>query len=328
MHDPRSFFDAVAKTPQTFNSFYIDDEHIAEFTSGKMPIRARGVDPGLLTKGNGKYEWRGFLGKRKHIHGRDPRDGTMTNWNNIAAHGFGAADNNWGGNGSAARVDLLDYNLDRLKRNGKWTLASVIAAMNAAATQDVRAIDTVPLLQRLLQGSGAPSPQAGQMLALLGAWRANGGSRLDRDLDGLIDDPGAAIMDAAWPRIANAFMGTRLTPALLDELETLFSRWRRPPGGQYDGWYQYFDRDIRTLLGERVRAAVRELVLREGPGGGVLGTRSGRRWRLPARSWPRSRERPTRRRGARTRPRSGSSSFPGSCRRRCATRTARPGSSR
>jgi hypothetical protein len=125
--------------------------------------------------------------------------------------------------------------------------------MNAAATQDVRAIDTVPLLQRLLEGSGAPSPQAGQMLAVLGAWRANGGSRLDRDLDGLIDDPGAAIMDAAWPRIANAFMGTRLTPALLDELDSLFSRFDQPPNGQYDGWYQYFDRDIRALVGERVR---------------------------------------------------------------------------
>ena len=190
-----------------------------------MPIRARGVDPGLLTKGNGKYEWRGFLSKNKHIHGTDPRDGTITNWNNIAAHGFGAADDDWGGNGSAARVDLLDYNLDRLKRNGKWTLASVVAAMNAAATQDVRAIDTVPLLQRLLKGSSAPTPQAEQMLALLGAWRANGGSRLDRDLDGLIDDPGAAIMDAAWPGIANACIGTRLTPDQLDELRTLFSRW-------------------------------------------------------------------------------------------------------
>jgi acyl-homoserine lactone acylase PvdQ len=252
VHDPRSFFNAAAKTPQTFNSFYIDGEHIAEFTSGKLPIRARGVDPGLLTKGNGKYEWRGFLAKNKHIHGTDPRDGTITNWNNIAARGFGAADDDWGSSGSAARIDLLDYNLDRLKRNGRWSLASVTAAMNAAATQDVRAIDTVPLLQRLLKGSSAPTPQAEQMLALLGAWRANGGSRLDRNLDGLIDDPGAAIMDAAWPGIANACIGTRLTPDQLEELRTLFSRWSAPPSGQKSGWYQYLDRDIRTLLGERV----------------------------------------------------------------------------
>jgi hypothetical protein len=123
--------------------------------------------------------------------------------------------------------------------------------MNAAATQDVRAIDTVPLLRRLLEGSAATSPQAAKMLALLIAWRQHGGSRLDRNLDGKIDDPGAAIMDAAWPKIADAFMEPQLGPQL-DELNSLFSRFDQPPKGQYDGWYQYFDRDIRHLLGEPV----------------------------------------------------------------------------
>jgi acyl-homoserine lactone acylase PvdQ len=251
VHSPQSFFKAAAKTPQTFNSFYIDDKHVAEYTSGKLPIRPRSVDPGLPTLGTGKYEWQGFLSDRKHIHGMDPRDGTMVNWNNIAAHGFGASDDNWGGNGSVARVDLLERNLRRLRSHGKWTLATVASAMNAAATQDVRAIDTVPLLQRLLKGSAAPSPQAQQMLSLLVAWRKHGGSRLDADLDGKIDDPGAAIMDAAWPKIANAFMKPQLGPQL-DELNSLFSRFDQPPGGQYDGWYQYFDRDIRDLLGMHV----------------------------------------------------------------------------
>ena len=95
--------------------------------------------------------------------------------------------------------------------------------MNAAATQDVRAIDTVPLLRSLLHGSQAPNQQTAQMLSLLVAWRQQGGSRLDRDLDGKIDDPGAAIMDAAWPRIADAFMRPKLGPQL-DELNSLFSR--------------------------------------------------------------------------------------------------------
>jgi acyl-homoserine lactone acylase PvdQ len=251
VHDVGSFYNAASRTPQTFNSFYIDAKHVAEYTSGKLPIRARGVDPGLPTVGTGQYEWRGFLAGAKHIHGKDPADGTMTNWNNISAHGFGAADDNWGGNGSVARVDLLNRNLQRLQTNGKWNLAEVASAMNAAATQDVRAIDTVPLLRRLLQGSAAPSPKAAKMLALLVAWRQHGGSRLDGNLDGKIDDPGAAIMDAAWPRIADAFMKPQLGPQL-DELNSLFSRFSQPPGGQYDGWYQYFDRDIRHLLGEHV----------------------------------------------------------------------------
>ena len=39
----------------------------------------------------------------------------------------------------------------------------------------------------------------------------------------------------------------------LDELNSLFSRFNLPPGGQYDGWYQYFDRDIRDLLGMKIK---------------------------------------------------------------------------
>jgi acyl-homoserine lactone acylase PvdQ len=248
----RSFYNAANKTPQTFNSFYIDAKDVAMFTSGRMPIRHPNVDPGLPTKGTGKFEWQGFLTKNRHIHGKNPGDGTMTNWNNISAHGFGAADDNWGGNGSAARVDLLDYNLDRLQGDDGWSLAEVTSAMNAGATQDVRAIDTVPLLRQLLDGAAAPSEQAQRMLDLLGAWRANGGNRLDLNGDGLIDDPGAAIMDIAWPRIADAFMGPRIG-SQLDELDSLFSRFNAPPGGQYDGWYQYFERDIRSLLGKRVK---------------------------------------------------------------------------
>jgi acyl-homoserine lactone acylase PvdQ len=248
VHSARSFFKAASLTPQTFNSFYIDKKHVALFTSGLLPIRDDDVDPGLPTKGTGQYEWEGFLSPHRHIHGIDPRDGTMTNWNNVSARGFAASDNQWGGTGSAARVDLLDFNLARLASNGRWSLASVTAAMNAAATQDVRAIRTVPLLVRLLQGSAPPNAQAGQMLSLLAAWRDHGGSRLDRNLDGKIDDPGAAIMDAAWPKVADAFMAPKLGPQL-DELASLFSRFDLPPGGQYSGWYQYFDRDIRGLLG-------------------------------------------------------------------------------
>jgi hypothetical protein len=28
-------------------------------------------------------------------------------------------------------------------------------------------------------------------------------------------------------------------------------RWDAPAGGQYDGWYQYFDRDVRGLLAKQ-----------------------------------------------------------------------------
>lgn len=251
---PESFFKAAAKTPQTFNSFYIDDENIAEYTAGLLPIRDKRLDPGLPALGTGQYEWEGFLAAGDHPQGIDPKDGTITNWNQTVAKGFGAADDQWGRSGSVGRTDLLDRNLARLaNKKGKWTLASVTSAMNAAATQDIRAIDTVPLLKKLLKGSRAPTAQAQTMLDVLVSWRQRGGSRLDRELDGSIDDPGAAVIDAAWPKIADAFMAPQLG-SQLDELDSLFSRFDQPPSGQYSGWYQYFDRDIRSLLGLKIRA--------------------------------------------------------------------------
>ncbi len=254
VHSAKSFMKAASLTPQTFNSFYIDEKHIAMYTAGLLPIRNEKVDPGLPTLGTGKYEWTGFLDKAGHPQGVDPKDGTITNWNQTTAKGFAAADNEYGHNGSVGRIDLLNKNLDRLaSKKGKWSFASVTSAMNAAATQDVRAIDTVPLLKRLLKGTTAPTPQAQQMLDLMIAWKQRGGSRLDRDLDGFIDDPGAAVMDGSWNTIADAFMAPKLGDQL-DELDSLFSRFNLPPGGQYNGWYQYFDRDIRALLGKKVKS--------------------------------------------------------------------------
>jgi len=248
---PKTFFKAAALTPQTFNSFYIDNKHVAEYTAGRLPIRPAKADPGLLTNGNGDYEWEGFLDSSAHPQGVDPEDGTMTNWNETVAHGFAAADDQFGRNGSAMRVDLLDKNLARLQKNGKWSLASVTSAMNAGGTQDVRAIDTVPLLKRVLKGTPAPSARAQQMLDLMVDWRNAGGSRLDRDLDGKFDDPAVAIMDGSWDNIADAFMKPRLGTQL-DELASLFRRYDTPPSGQYGGWHQYFERDISSLLGRKV----------------------------------------------------------------------------
>ena len=95
VHSPQSFIAAAALTPQTFNSFYVDNRHVAEITTGLLPLRAKGTDPSLPTVGNGKYEWRGFLSTSGHPQGIDPSHtptrGTMVNWNNVTAHGFGSA---------------------------------------------------------------------------------------------------------------------------------------------------------------------------------------------------------------------------------------------
>ncbi len=252
VHSPQTFFKAAALTPQTFNSFYVDDTHVAEYTTGLLPLRARNTDPSLPTLGNGRYEWHGDLSAAGHPHGIDPQHtpvaGTMVNWNNVSAHGFGAAPDAFGGNGSASRVQLLNAALRQQRRHGKWTIAGVVSAMNEAATQDVRAILTVPLLARVLRGSHAPNRQAARMLTLLVDWNHDGGNVLPSPTDPTkIANPGAAIMQASWTGLANAVMGPQLGPEL-GQLNTIFPRFDGYLGGQYNGWYQYMDRDFKSLL--------------------------------------------------------------------------------
>jgi acyl-homoserine lactone acylase PvdQ len=251
VHSPQSFIKAAALTPQTFNSFYVDSKHVAEITTGVLPLRARGTDPSLPTVGNGQYEWRGFLSLQGHPQGIDPAHtpvkGTMVNWNNNVAHGFGAAPDAFGRSGSVARVSLLNRALKQQRgKDGKWTLAGVVSAMNTAASQNVLAVETVPLLAKLLKGSEAPNGQASQMLSTLVLWSHHGGNLLP-NAAGQIANPGAAIMEVAWTKLANAFMRPVLGPQL-NELNSLFARFDSPPKEQYNGWYQYFDRDIKKLL--------------------------------------------------------------------------------
>jgi acyl-homoserine lactone acylase PvdQ len=245
----QTFIRKAVVTPQTFNTFYADDKHIAEVMTGRLPKRAPGVDEGLPTDGQGNFEWRGFEKGSRNPHAILTK-GVLNNWNNKPARGFPAADDNWG-YGSLNRVNLLNANTAKVKRH---TLATLTGAMNASATQDVRAMEFVPVLARLLKGGTPPSARASQMLAILEDWRAKGGSRLDRDLDGKIDHPGAAILDTAWNRLADAAMTPVLGKPLADQLaSTLFSRFDAPPSGQFDGWYQYMDKDLRSLMGEKVK---------------------------------------------------------------------------
>jgi hypothetical protein len=55
-------------------------------------------------------------------------------------------------------------------------------------------------------------------------------------------------MDVAWPRIADAFMG----PVLGSNLAEFATIEGRHSLSQYSGWYQYFDKDVRALLGDTV----------------------------------------------------------------------------
>ena len=65
IRNARDFIKAAAISPQTFNTFYADAAEVAKITTGRLPLRAPGVDSGLPTDGRGNYEWRGFLAPRR-----------------------------------------------------------------------------------------------------------------------------------------------------------------------------------------------------------------------------------------------------------------------
>ncbi|HEU5490849.1 MAG TPA: penicillin acylase family protein, partial [Gaiellaceae bacterium] len=235
----------------SFNWFYADDRDIAMFSSGRFPIRAAGTDPALPTVGNGDYDWRGFVPFAGHARGVNPPTGTILNWNNRPAASVGASDSNFA-YGSVHRNDLLRAAVAGRK---KHTLATLTGAMNKAATQDLRVARVWPTIRAVLQTGSAPSARAEAAAGLLDSWRESGSSRLDGDLDGRIDDPGAAVLDAAWPRLADAVMSPVLGP-LVDRLAALHGRSNDPgPGGSafISGWYGYVDKDLRMLLGREVR---------------------------------------------------------------------------
>jgi acyl-homoserine lactone acylase PvdQ len=250
VHSAKDFIKAAEKTPQTFNSFYASATESAFYTSGAIPLRPKGVNDDLPVDGTGKYEWKGELAKSKHPQETNPSSGYIVNWNNKPAANFPAGDDRFGSEGGIQRVDMLR---GELARYPKATLTNVLAAANAGATEDVRITQFWPTLSAMLKRGKAPSAQATALVAALQKWHDAGGSRVDANLDGNVDDPGAVILDTAWKKITDAGLCDRLGSALCKDLEGRISRFDAPPGGQYAGWHQYMDKDLRTLLGKSVK---------------------------------------------------------------------------
>jgi acyl-homoserine lactone acylase PvdQ len=258
----RDFTRLAGDLELTFNWHYLDHKDVGVFTSGRVPIRPGSVDLGLPTKGTGEFEWRGFLPAAKHPQQVNPASGLILNWNNKHAQGFVGGDNEWG-YGSVQRVDLLWGAAQRTQRH---TLASLVAAMNLAATQDLRAVRVWPVVRDVLARGTSPSARATQAVALVDDWVQRTGARLDVDLDGKVDAPGAAVLDAAWTPLTDAVLRPVLGE-LVTDLEVLMGRDDSPSRGgsaYYDGWYSYVEKDLRTLLGRQVRGPFRTRFCGEG----------------------------------------------------------------
>jgi acyl-homoserine lactone acylase PvdQ len=230
------FYRSVNQFEFTFNWAYASRKATAFFTSGRLPKRPRGLDRRLPTLGTGKYDWNGFLSERQHPHDVGGPGGLLLNWNNRSAPGFMHGDDE--PYGSVQRVELFN----------KWPkrprIADVVSVMNRAATEDVRS-PVWPVVSKVLHGGPAPNARAAQLVSILDAWVRRDAPRLDADNDGKYDEPGPAIMDAAWRTIANAVMRPVLGDTLLEAVNDVRGL------GSLSG-ESYVDKDLRTLLGRHV----------------------------------------------------------------------------
>jgi len=233
LRSAQQFTHDLSRFEMSFNGFYVDSKHIAFVSSGRLPIRADGVDPGFPTIGTGAYDWKGFLAPAAHPQAIDPPSGQIVNWNNKPAPNFASADDNFA-YGPIHRSLLLSRGL----KPGRNSVLDVVRTMNRAATQDLRAVTIWPLVDALLTKTAAPNPRAASMKALVDGWVQRGASRLDANLDGKIDDPGAALLDAAWPKLADGALAPVLG-TLTDRLAALMERDDAPNAngsGYIDGW--------------------------------------------------------------------------------------------
>jgi acyl-homoserine lactone acylase PvdQ len=246
VHTPQQFFKAANELETTFNIPYVDSQHIAYFSTGRLPIMARGTDPSLPALGTGQFDWRGYLSLSRHPHEVDPQNDLFLNWNNKPAPEWGAASDNYS-YGPVHRVQLYTG------FKAGMTEADDASIMNRAATQDLRAVKVWPVIEKVLAGGPAPSPLAEEAAGLVTSWVSHGASRLGFERP---EDPGAAVLDAAWKPIAEAVLSPVLGE-LAGKLEQI-ARIDDPPsptGSAFnEGWYGYVYKDLRDELGLPVQA--------------------------------------------------------------------------
>ena len=264
--DARSFQETMNLVNFAFNWFYADDRDIAYLQSGWYPRRARGVDPNLPAWGTGEYDWLRFdpaaytsrrMPFRSLPKDVNPPQGYLVNWNNKQAPGWRAADDQWA-YGSVYRSERLEDGLRaELRGGGTISLTELVKIMETGATIDPRGQEVYPWLRRVIGRQS--DPELSGLLGVLDEWQRSGSHRRDLDRDGFYDQSAAvALMDAWWPPLVRRMFEPVLGPRLVDRIRGVNS-FDSPPndgnGSSYgSGWFGYVDKDLRALLGKRVRA--------------------------------------------------------------------------
>ena len=282
IRNPRDFFHAADQVDYTFNWFYTDDKHIAYFNSGLNPVRAPHTDPLFPTWA--QYTWQGYhpaaaltpgsLTERDTPASAHPQaidQPFLTSWNNKQAPGYNDAATAQEF-ASVYRSQLLNNNINHYlaRGHGKMTLTDLINAMGNAGTQDLRGVEVLPYVLKVI---GKPrDPALATAVSELRAWVASGAHRINRQHPGATGDydqsAAVTIMDAWWPLLVRAEFQPVLGTNLLDQVESEFAINDEPGhgtsgahlGSAFDvGFYGIVQKDLRSVLGKRVRGPLNRI---------------------------------------------------------------------
>jgi hypothetical protein len=225
-------------------------------------VRPRSVDPNLPTLGRPAYYWRGWnpdLNTAPQTpfaaHPQAIDQQYLTSWNNKQARGFRCG--GFGGCTSVYRSQSLDAVIKRgIAGTKKMSLLDLVNGMEDAGTVDLRGTQVLPWALKVI---GTPDADTAGAVAALRAWALSGAHRRDRDGDGHYEQSEAIrLMDAWWPRLLEAEFEPAIGKEAFDAIhaQVTFDDPNRDDhiGSAFqDGWFGYANKDLRTVLGHKVK---------------------------------------------------------------------------
>ena len=263
IRNARSFQRAANLINFTFNWFYIDRDTVAYFNSGANPVRAARANPSLPVPA--RLAWPGFDARTStarvlpfRTHPQVINQSYLTSWNNKQARGFRSADDNFNYGPTYRSVTLDRAIRRRIRGNRRVGVRQVIDATAEAATIDLRALTVLPHALDVIRSAPVRGAKLRRAVRLLAAWVKAGSHRIDRNEDGTYEHSDAIrILDAWWEPLMRAEFRPTLGGALYEHLTEMIHVDDPPSlhlGSAYNGgMYVYANKDLRMVLGRRVR---------------------------------------------------------------------------
>jgi acyl-homoserine lactone acylase PvdQ len=255
-HNVRQFMRIMGRFPGSENWFYVDHRDVGWIQSGFYPEHARHSSVELPWWGDGRADWRCFnprtytacyIPASHRPRAVDPPDGFIISWNNVEARGWHPPPTGWGA-GPLDHARILQQRLmwELRAHHGRVNLGQVAQDADQTATTDLRGLDVLPWMSRVI---GHASGRPGQILRLLKAWQRSGAQRVTPTFRAnvYLHSAAIAVFDQWWPR----FVTAEFQPALGRKLMAMVEAdvLSLPTDGFSYDWTSQVQKDLRSVIG-------------------------------------------------------------------------------